>query len=332
MKTIILIAIFVTFSMYGINESFAEVSTNSAFVLEGSGFAVTEDSIEISGIDLVITTLQRSGSSIKSTVEDGVITLNDDDFLATELSSVILRGGNYVRINGIAESPTGDEASISFFGRLVEESKDASVYGFTGRITVNDQSHKVIYTTKLSTLVITPSTPTQTTETVEPKPTVIRITKGASSQGGTATTKAVIDDAASLRYFSTSRITIEPGTSVTFVNDDIVPHRIVSGTGLGTHSSVLQGAVKICSEVSVNLPKGFSVIQPGSDGRDCDFNYDGRIRTGEIGPGQSVTVTFDERGFYRLIDPDYPWMRIDGYVFANLDSLILGTTKNQQGN
>lgn len=328
--TIILLAIFVTFSMYGINESFAQVSINSAFVLEGSGFAVTEDSIEISEIDLVITTLQRSGSIIKSTVEDGFITLNDD-FLATELSSTILRGGNYVRINGMVESPTGEEASIRFFGRLVEESKDASVYGFTGRITVNDQSHKVIYTTKLSPLVIQSSMPTQTTETVEPKQPVIRITKGASSQGGSATTKAVLDNTASLRYFSTDRITVEPGASITFVNDDTVSHRIVSGTGLGTHSSVVKGAVKICSEISTNLPKGFSTIQPGSDGRGCDFIYDGRIRTGEIGPGQSVTVTFDERGFYRLIDPDYPWMRIDGYVFANLDSLILGNS-NQQRN
>jgi len=38
------------------------------------------------------------------------------------------------------------------FGRLVEESKNASVYGFTGRITTPDDSYKVIYTSKLSSL------------------------------------------------------------------------------------------------------------------------------------------------------------------------------------
>ena len=41
---------------------------------------------------------------------------------------------------------------LSFFGRLVAESKDASVYGFTGRITTSDDTYKIIYTTKLSSL------------------------------------------------------------------------------------------------------------------------------------------------------------------------------------
>ena len=330
MKILLLIAIFSAFSIYGINESYAQVSTNSAFLLEGSGFAVTEDLIKISEIDLVITTHQQTGSSIKSTVEDGFITLLDDDFLATELSATMLRGGNYVRINGMAESPTGDEASIRFFGRLVEESKDASVYGFTGRITVNDQAYKVIYTTKLSSLS-TQST-TQPTETVEPKQTVVRIVKGASIQGGASNYIQAGDGTTRLGYFTADRITVEPGKSVTFVNDDVVSHRIVSGTGLGTHSSVISGKVKLCSEVTTNLPKGFSALPPGSDARGCDFIFDGKIRTGEIIPGQSVTVTFNDRGFYRLIDPDYPWMRIDGYVFANLDNLVLGTTNNQQRN
>ena len=55
-------------------------------------------------------------------------------------------------LNGNIESLSGSDTSISFFGRLVDESKDAAVYGFTGRITTPDESYKVIYTTKLSTL------------------------------------------------------------------------------------------------------------------------------------------------------------------------------------
>ena len=44
------------------------------------------------------------------------------------------------------------------------------------------------------------------------------------------------------------------------------------------------------------------------------------------------TITFDEMGFYRLYDPTYPWMEIVAYSFPDVDNLILGTTKNQQGN
>ena len=50
---------------------------------------------------------------------------------------------------------------------------------------------------------------------------------------------------------------------------------------------------------------------------------DGRISTGTIEPGESVTITFDDAGFYRLYDPDYPWMKIVAYVFPNTDKLDL---------
>jgi len=117
---------------------------------------------------------------------------------------------------------------------------------------------------------------------------------------------------------------IDPGTTITFVNDDDTSHRLVSGTG---NSNLLNG--KICSELPDNIPEGFNYIPAGSEGRDCDFIFDGRINTGEIASGDSLTITFDDRGFYRLLDPDYPWMRIDGYVFSNLnDNLVFGEGQN----
>ena len=85
---------------------------------------------------------------------------------------------------------------------------------------------------------------------------------------------------------------------------------------------------KICSETNVNLPSGFYFIPEGSEGRDCEFIFDGRINTGEIQPGKSIIVTFKDQGFYRLLDPDYPWMRIDGYVFTNINNLVLGKGQN----
>src|SRR3989338_10782658 len=138
--TIMVFLMLLVFSGFVFSDSFA-ISPNNAFTLEGSGYAVTEDTIKISEIDLVLSTQTQTGSSIQSSIEDGFITLDDKDFLATKLDATILREGNYIRVNGVVESDTGDTASIRFFGRLVEESKTASVYGFTGRITIDDNDY-----------------------------------------------------------------------------------------------------------------------------------------------------------------------------------------------
>ena len=286
------------FSGFAFSDAFATISPNSAFTLEGSGYAVTEDTIKISEIVLLLSTEKQTGSSVKSSIEDGFITLDDQDFLVTELEATILREGNYIRVNGVVESDTGDTASIRFFGRLVEESKTASVYGFTGRITIDDNDYKIIYTAKLSEL----SKIKTTTETKTDEKLTIHILKGSSTQGvGTyidvRTTSGSINSL-NLRYFSQDRISIEPGTTIIIVNDDVVSHSILSGT-------------------------------ENDNDRYNQFTADGRISTDEILPGQSTNITLDNAGFYRLYDPDYRWMKIVAYVFPNIeDNLILGQGKN----
>ena len=140
-EAITLLALLVISSGYLLNDSFAEISENQAFLLEGSGFAVTEESIKITEIDLGLSSQQQRGSTINFLIEDGFITLNEEEFVITNLEGKFLREGRYIRINGSIESSSGFDTSISFFGRLVEESKDASVYGFTGRITTTDDTY-----------------------------------------------------------------------------------------------------------------------------------------------------------------------------------------------
>ncbi len=303
-----LLALLVISSGFFINDAFAEVSENSAYLLEGSGFAVTEELIRISEIDIGLSSHQQSGSSIDFLIEDGFITLDNEDFVLSELEGKFLREGRYIRINGNIESAVGFDTSISFFGRLVEESKDAAIYGFTGRITTSDNSYKIIYTSKLSQLTKV----IETTETsLEDEMLIIHILPGSSTQGvassyiesGETRDPRLRDDSNPLRlgYFSQDRITIEPGTTVTFVNDDDVSHSIESG-------------------------------KENYNDRHNPYTPDGRISTAEILPGESLDITFDEAGFYRLYDPEYPWMEIVAYSFPDVDRLILGTTKNQQGN
>jgi plastocyanin len=302
-----LLALLVVLSGYFVNEAFAEISENQAFLLEGSGFAVTEEIIRISEIDLGLSSQDQRGSTINFLTEDGFITLDEEEFLISNLEGKFLREGKYIRINGNIESSSGFDTSISFFGRLVSESKDASVYGFTGRITTSDDTYKVIYTTKLSNLIKIDSVSETTTESDD---STLYILRGSSSQGivedqtvqggreivSEAASKQNPNDSLLLRYFSLDRISVEPSSTITIVNDDVVSHSILSG-------------------------------KENSD-RYIQYTADGRISTGEILPGESTTITFDDSGFYRLYDPDYEWMGIVAYVFPNSDSLILGTAND----
>ncbi len=275
------------------NNSFATIPPNNAFTLEGSGFAVTEETIKISKIDLVLSTEKQIGSIIKSSIKDAFITLDDENFLASELNTTILREGKYIRIDGIIENETGNEASIKLFGRLIEESKNASIYGFSGKIITDDQEYKIIYNAKLSKLVKINVTPTNS-KNIEEKLT-IHILKGSSTQGADSYIGLPFDTA-KFRYFSQDRISIEPGMKLIFVNDDVVSHNILSG-------------------------------KENYYDRYNQFTADGRISTDEILPGKSTSVKLDERGFYRLYDPDYQWMKIVAYVFPSVDNVVLGQGK-----
>jgi len=307
MRTVItLLALLIVSSGYFINDSFAEISENQAFLLEGSGFAVTEEFIKISEIDLGLSSQDQRGSTINFLAEDGFITLTDKEFLISNLEGKFLREGKYIRINGEIESSRGFDTSISFFGRLVEESKDASVYGFTGRITTSDETYKIIYTTKLSTLSKIDTTSTITEESND---ITLHILRGSSSQGiidsyidassirDQAVSTQSSDDSLRLRYFSQDRISVEPNSSITIINDDVVSHTVFSG-------------------------------KENYGDRHDPFTADGRIATDAIEPGKSIVITFDDAGFYRLYDPDYPWMKIVAYVFPDSDSIVLGEGQN----
>ena len=325
-----LLALLVVSSGYFINDAFAEISENQPFLLEGSGFAVTEESINFSEIDLGLSSHQQSGSTINFLVEDGFVTIGNEEFFVSELAGKFLREGRYIRINGNIEGPSGSDTSISFFGRIVEESRDATVYGFTGRITTFDDTYKVIYTTKLSALSQITST-SSSTEPEKSEDIILYILRGSTSPGlksdkitdefGTfrsqvqvggsetlnqALAQQTADGHLKLRYFSQDRLIIDPGTTITIVNDDIADHSVVSGKE---------------NYRSRNTSEFTSTFTP-----------DGRIVSESIPPGGSITITFDEMGFYRLYDPDYPWMKIIAYVFPEVpDSQIIkdyGKAKN----
>ena len=107
-------SLLVVFAGLRFDYSFATVALNDAFLLEGTGYAITKDIVKNSEINLSLYTHEQSGSNIISSIETGFITPGDENFLIAELKATMLREGKYVRINGIIPGNNNEEASVSF--------------------------------------------------------------------------------------------------------------------------------------------------------------------------------------------------------------------------
>jgi len=276
------------------DESNAQLVSNQAFLIEGSGFAVTEKSIKTSQIDLLMSTGVQIGSSTRIVIEDGFVTLDEIDLTVTDITGSILREGRFIRLVGTAENSIGSEATISLFGRLVQNTDEGSIYSFSGKLTQGSESNKIIYTSKISTLGGTiPSSPITSTSSEQAKEgeIIIHIAEGAAEPF-----KSDYISEGSVRekpLYTPNRVSTIPGTTLTFVNDDTFSHSISSGKR-DTNS------------------RGGSPYVP-----------DGRIASGDILPGKSWSVTLNEIGFIALFDVDYPYMTMDVVVFPDVESDIL---------
>jgi len=321
----ILVIITLGFSLQQAN---AELVGQEAYLVEGSGFAVTEDSIKISEIDFLVELDRQVGSRASLTVQDGFVTLGDMDYFVSDITGTVLNDGRFIRIAGTASNDFGDEVSISFFGRIVEDSTEGSVYSFTGRISEGFFSSKIIYTSKVSqitssSLTTDVTTTVSTTATdfdeLEDNEILVTITQAADQQGlgldwiqaRAAATQATFeqgDDPTRARYLFPNRLTISPGTILTFQNDDNVAHSIVSA-------------------------------KRDTNARGIGWEHrmfpDGRVNSGEIPPGESRSVTINEVGFIFLVDPDYLWVRMDVVSFPDASESIVIRSANawkQKGN
>src|SRR3970040_2421809 len=288
-KTIPFFVLGLIFIGISFSDSNAQLVANQPYLIEGSGFAVTDKSIKISQIDFLISTGSQVGSSTKIVVEDGFVTIDEIDFVVTELTGTMLRDGHFIRLVGTAENTIGSKVSISIFGRLIENSDEGSIYSFSGRLIQGTESNKIIYTTKISTLGGTlPTTSSEQTQTSE---IIIHISKGAADP---ASFNYIAQDYIQQKsFYSTDRISTIPGTTLTFINDDTVSHSISSGK---RDTSSRGGSPNIA---------------------------DGKIASRDILPGKKWSVTINEIGFISFFDLDYPWMTMDVVVFPDVDSDII---------
>lgn len=216
MKFLILLLISITgiLLISSLQQADAKLLPDGVYLLQGNGFVITKDSIEDSELDLQFSTNKLVNSKMKLNLEDGIVSISDDDYITSNgWSGTTLRDGRFLRLSGNIENSNGDEISTNLFGRLVEDSNDGSVYSFTGKLTTNNESMKTVYIVKIigsSVENIEEEKPTQE-KTVQ-----INILTGSSNTGN-------------VKYYSLDTVTITPGTIIIWKNEDSVSHTILSG-------------------------------------------------------------------------------------------------------
>jgi plastocyanin len=253
----------------------AQLAGNKAFSLTGTGFASSGNSISDSNIDLSFLTT-KTKNTISFDFQDGKIVINSKEMVISDLSGTVQNNGKVFRFTAKASDSDIGNVSIKALGRLIDKTAADSIYSLS--ITLTDskkETTKLVYTTKISEF-----TP-KTTQAAKSGVT-IKILKGSANPNE----RTYKDQSAgfTFKYFSEDRIVIKPGETITFVNEDTTSHSLKSGTA---------------NYVS----------------RHKTFNPDGKFASGEILPGKSWSVTFDEQGFYRLFDENYQWMDITAFVF-----------------
>ena len=263
----------------------AELEPNQAFSLTGTGFTLSQNSAIDSNIDMLFTITQVSGKTNFS-LQQGTIVIDKINLDVSDLSGSLLKNGKLFRISFNAEDPNGNKYAVSMLGRLVDTISTDSIYTMTGTFT--DSSNrliKIIYVSRASEFKVTASPSPTKTLTVN----ILKDSADPSQRVYSVNTAGF-----SFNYFSEPRLTIQKGTSVTFVNQDNASHSLKSGVSNYFSNS-------------------------GS------FVADGRISSGEIKPGNSWTVTFDQPGFYRLYDENYLWMEEVIFVSSSTSSTTIGS-------
>ncbi|MGI0041458.1 MAG: cupredoxin domain-containing protein, partial [Nitrosopumilaceae archaeon] len=190
----------------------SQLLASGKYLLQGSGFAATEESIDDSALDLQFSTGKLVNTRMTVTLQDGLISFSNDDYIAASgWTGMVLGNGKFISLSGDAENANGDKISLTLLARLVQNSKDSSVYSVTGKLTQNGESTKLIYNAKVTGSSIVKETPTQQ-EAPKEKTIQISILQGSSKPGN-------------IQYYSLPTVQITPGTTIVWKNDDTVSHR-----------------------------------------------------------------------------------------------------------
>ncbi len=293
--------------------AYSDFTSDSNYQIQGTGFVANAQNILDSTFNVQITAGTQSGSSILSTLDNSLIIINGDNYLNTgNWTTTLLRDGKFLLLQGNAQDQHGNTIQLNLFGRQIESNQNGVVYSVSGKITNSSETFRVIYSAKAflagTTTPITTQTPTSQTTPTQQNTTPIQQTTSPIQQNTippNAVRISILPGSSTPSngpYFSPSVVSVNPGTTVVWTNNDKVPHRIVSG---------------VASAIGLNASS------PA-------FTADGMIDSGMIAPGQSFQYTitnFNSKtylsttaaqymnlpqdqttGDITFFDPNYTWM------------------------
>ena len=243
--------------------AYSDLSSNGKYLIDASGYLSGNKTIFDSNIALQITAGANNGSSTQATLDNGLVTIANTQYLNSGLWQVsILRDGKYFVIQGNAQDENGNMIHLNLFGRIIDSNQDGSVFSISGKITGSETmkvsySAKILSTNAVITKPITTVSPPTSSSTVN-----ISILPGAY-------------DINNQVHYSPSNVQVTLGTTIVWTNNDSVPHRIMSG---------------VAKVLTTN--QSSTALIP-----------DGKIDSGIIAPGQSFQYTITSFDTTQSLDP-----------------------------
>lgn len=282
------------------HNAYSDFTSNSNYLIQATGFVASTQNILNSRLDIQITAGAQSGSSILSTLDNSLVTINGDNYLNTgNWTATLLRDGKFLLLQGNAQDQHGNTIQINLFGRQIVSNQNGFVYSVTGKITNSSETFRVIYSAKATvvgtTAPISTTTPTsQTTSTqqntIPPNAVRISIVHGASNSNNQL-------------FFSPSVVSVIPGTTIVWTNNDNVPHRIESGVASAITLNASRPAI-FTSDGMINS----SIIAPGQSFQYTitNFNYKTYLNAAAA---QYLNLPQEQTsGDITFFDPTYTWM------------------------
>lgn len=285
MKSIVILALILgTLFALSAGNAYAQLAPNKSFVLSANGFAINNNNISDTSADITFSSVQAQQSNLA--LQNGVIIVDQKNWLLSDFTGSILQNGKLFKFSAKATDPQGKSATISGIAKLVDAASTDSIFTITGTLTESQKTTKLIYTSKISEFTAKPADKTQKSNVT------VRILNGAANphlEDYKTQTNAI-----RFNFLSQDRITIPPGGTITFVNEDNATHTLVSGID-------------------------------NTKQHNAGFIPDGKISSGDILPGKSWSITYNEKGFFRLFDSKYK--HIDATIFVYDTSKIQKTKR-----
>src|SRR3989442_6419044 len=144
--------------------AYSDFSSDKKYLVQASGYLTGKQTIYDSTLALQLNTNTWTGSNLLATLDNGVVTISDSNYLNTGTwQSTILRYGKYFVITGDSQDLSGNTIHLNLFGRIVDSNQEGAVYSISGKIT-GAETLKVAYSAKVTTVSAVTIQPSPTTQ------------------------------------------------------------------------------------------------------------------------------------------------------------------------